>query len=159
MAEHEMSLAGFAAFATALGAELVHRRHKALEEAAKLVETEAKRVIGTYDYNWPPLAESTKRDRVAKGFAEDEPLLRTGEMRDSIEHTVTMKTIAADEAQIGSNNDKAVWQELGTSHIPARSFLAGAAAHKEKEIVALLGHHVEQVLLGGTVLGRVPKLP
>jgi hypothetical protein len=29
-------------------------------------------------------------------------------------------------ARSGSNNDKAVYQELGTQHIPARSFLAQA---------------------------------
>jgi hypothetical protein len=36
---------------------------------------------------------------------------------------------------VGSNNDKAVWQELGTSRgIPPRSFLVGAAMRMERRI-------------------------
>lgn len=38
-----------------------------------IVEREAKRVIGTYDYDWAPLAESTKDERASLGFPEDEP--------------------------------------------------------------------------------------
>ena len=51
-------------------------------------------------------------------------------MRDSIEH----KVISDKEAEIGSNSDIAVIQELGTSTIPARSFLAGAAAHEAENV-------------------------
>jgi hypothetical protein len=35
---------------------------------------------------------------------------------------------------VGSNNDKAVWQELGTSRIPARSLLMGAAMRQGRKI-------------------------
>jgi hypothetical protein len=34
-------------------------QHAALERAAQLIEFEAKRVIGTHDYNWPPLTDAT----------------------------------------------------------------------------------------------------
>lgn len=133
----EYSLLGFAAKLTAITVALETGRHHALEEAAKLVETEAKRVIGTYDYGWPELADATKEDRNRKGYADNEPLLRDGALRDSIEH----KVVSREEAQIGSDSDVAVAQELGTATIPPRSFLAGAAAHKEKEVVEILGHH------------------
>jgi hypothetical protein len=106
----------------------------------KIVETEAKRVIGTYDYGWPELAESTQADRVRQGCLADEPLLRTG---DSIEHTI----ISDHEAQVGSNNDIAVYQELGTSRIPPRSFLAQAAVHAEKEVAHEMGRHLVQAML------------
>jgi phage gpG-like protein len=120
----------------------------AMEQAAVVVETEAKRVIGTYDYGWPPLAEATKADRIAQGFPEDEPLLRTGGMRDSIEHVSSDK-----EAHIGSNDDKAVWQELGTSRgIPPRPFLAGALHHKADEVVEIIGSEV----VGFLATGKVP---
>jgi HK97 gp10 family phage protein len=129
-------LASFAAFAAGMVVEVDHAKHEALEKGAKIIEDEAKRVIGTYDYGWPPLAAST----VARKGA-DTPLLETGEMRDSIEHTV-----GHDEARIGSNNDKALWHELGTSRIPPRPFLMGAAKAKEKEVADLLGHQVVKVL-------------
>lgn len=109
-------------------------RHYALDEAAQIVENEAKRVIGTYDYNWVELADATKEDRIAQGFAENEPLLRTGELRDSIEHKVE-----GDTAHVGSDEDKAVWQELGTKTIPPRSFLKGAVTHKLTEIEQVIG--------------------
>lgn len=131
------SLADFAAFTTVLIREVEHVKHDALEEAAVIIETEAKRVIGTYEYKWPPLAPSTLEKKAA-----DTPLLETGEMRDSIEHKVN-----GSEAYIGSDNDKAVWQELGTAKIPARSFLVGAAQHKEKEVAHAIGQKVVAKLI------------
>lgn len=132
------SPAAFATFLTGLALEVEHEKHKVLEETAQLVEDEAKRVIGTYDYGWPPLAPST----LAKKSA-DTPLLETGEMRDSIEHIVKN-----DEANIGSNNDKALWQELGTVNIPPRSFLGGALVHKREEVVKLVGGKIVAVIEG-----------
>src|SRR5690348_3170601 len=96
-----------------------HGEHAALEKAAVEVEKRAKDKIGEYQdavgpfEKWRELADSTKADRVRKGFPENEPLLRTGEMRDSIEHKV-----ADHEAHIGSDNSIALYQELGTSRIP-----------------------------------------
>lgn len=106
--------------------------HAALEKAAVVVETEAKRVIGTYDYGWPPLAPSTLARKAA-----DTPLLETGDLRDSIEHNV-----GGHEAMIGSNNPKAVFHELGTVRVPPRSFLVQAAIHKETEVHHLIGAEV-----------------
>jgi hypothetical protein len=48
----------------------------------------------------------------------------------SIEHTVEREHSAV-VGFVGSDLDRAVYQELGTSHIPARSFLMEAAIHKE----------------------------
>src|SRR4051812_36859265 len=96
--------------------------HHALEKAAVLVERRTKDKIGEYQDQagpfiaWPELADATKADRVRQGYSEDEPGLRTGEMRDSIVHVV-----ADGEAQVGSNDDKMVWFELGTSKQPPRS--------------------------------------
>jgi phage gpG-like protein len=126
--------------------------HVALERAAKIIEKRAKERIGEYQAQigpfiaWPELAESTKADRARQGYPEDEPLLRTGEMRDSIEHQV-----ADYEAEIGSNNDKAVWQELGTDRIPPRSFLGGAAAETSDRVVEVIGETVTLWLAGADV--------
>ena len=95
---------------------------------------------------------TTKADRASQGYPEDEPLLRSGEMRDSIEHTV-----GKEEAQIGSNNDKAVWQELGTEHIPPRSFLGGAMAESVPDIISVSGREFVVALVGEKVFqGMLP---
>lgn len=132
----EFSLGGFAAFLGAAAVGVERAKHEALEKAAVIVEQEAKRVIGTYEYGWPPLAESTLKKKGA-----DTPLLETGKMRDSISHEVT-----GDEARIGSPEDTALWQELGTSKIPPRPFLQGAVQHKMPEVCEVIGHTVVKVL-------------
>src|ERR1700723_1050701 len=97
------SILGFASFLTALQKTEVVRHH-ALEKAAVIVEDEAKRVIGTYDYHWPPLAESTLRKK-----ADDTPLLESGKLRDSISHTVE-----SHRALIGTEEKSGLYAELGT---------------------------------------------
>ncbi|MCC3246674.1 hypothetical protein LG047_15340 [Methylocystis sp. WRRC1] len=114
-------------------------RHEALEKACQIVEDEAKRVIGTYDYGWKQLAPATQRERVRLGFTPNDPLLRSGELRDSItHHVVTGLTgtgaMREDAGYVGSPSKIALYQELGTARIPPRSFLGGAARAKEGEI-------------------------
>jgi phage gpG-like protein len=119
--------------------------HEALEHAAVIVEDESKRVIGTYDYGWAPLKPAT----VARKSNGDTPLLETGEMRESIEHVVQGKS-----AHVGSNNDKAVWQELGTSRgIPPRSFLGEAARRKGPEVAQAIGAAIAMGLGTSGALG------
>ncbi len=134
----EFSLTSFATFLGAL-AVVEHVNHEALEHAAVIVETEAKRVIGTYDYGWPPL----KPETIAKKTTGDSPLLETGEMRDSIEHVSDHE-----EAVVGSNNDKALWHELGTKKIPPRSFLGEALIRKTDEVVQMIGRRIVGHLSG-----------
>jgi HK97 gp10 family phage protein len=145
-----MSVMGFAHLLTELATELPTVTRAGLAEAAEVIATEAKAEIGHYQaaagpfQAWAPLADATVKDRVSKGFSPNEPLLRTGGMRDSIETTVSRNS-----AEIGSNSDIAVYQELGTSKIPPRSFLGGAAVRKEDEVVRILGEHVKAHLEGG----------
>lgn len=131
------SLTSFAALAAGMVATLEHEMSKALEESGQIVEKEAKRVIGTYDYNWKPLAASTLARKSA-----DTPLLETGEMRESIEHTVLGHT-----AYVGTDDEKAAFHEFGTSKIPARPFLRGALDHKITDIVEATGRRVHGTLL------------
>ena len=147
-----MNLMQAAASFIAMSAEYEKGKHDALEAACVVIEEEAKRVIGTYDYGWPPLAPSTIADRVSKGFTPDDPLLRTGAMRDSIEHKVE-----GNSGFVGSDDDKAVWQELGTSRgIPPRSFLGGAAAHKGQEAANAAGLKIYEHMTGGLKIGPFP---
>ena len=74
-------------------------------------------------------------------------------MRDSTSHVVD-----GHEAVIGSDLDKAVYQELGTSKIPARSFL-GLAAHEEGHHVAeKIGEHMANYLAQGDVMHEILHL-
>lgn len=148
-----MTIPQFIAHLSGFNVRHAAQQHSDLEKAAKVVQAEARHEIGTYQGQagpfsaWPELADSTKDDRVRKGFSENYPLLRTGELRDSIDYA-----IGKDEAVVGSSNDKAVWQELGTNTIPPRSFLGGAAFRKVPEIVNILGQSVVAALIGNSVV-------
>ncbi len=147
-------IAGFVAFAGGLGVTVEHANRHILEISAKAIEDEAKRVIGTYDYDWKQLSPATQADRVRQGFPANEPLLRTGELRDSIEH----KIIDDHHAEVGSNSDIAVYQELGTANIPPRSFLAQAAMHKEKQIRKIAGELWHAALLPHALNGVIARI-
>lgn len=127
--------------------------HLELKQIGKFIEQEAKDEIGHYQaamgehQAWPELADSTKKDRVRKGFPEDEPLLRTGELRDSISSKADALSVT-----IGSTSDVMVYQELGTATIPPRPVL-GTALYKNKDkVVVGIGAAVfETVSLGKRV--------
>lgn len=153
-----MNLGQFIARVAGAAMAVKAAENAALTRAAKVVEAEAKREIGTYQGAvgpfpaWAPLAESTQADRVREGFPADEPLLRTGEMRASIGHAVK-----GNVAVIGSNSDKAVWQELGTKTIPPRSFLGGALMRKLPEVRKELASGALGALVGPGVAKRLTQ--
>lgn len=145
------SLADFGAFtALALPVALLSEMRHGMAKSAQLIETAAKREIGEYQPAagafpaWAELAESTKADRVAKGFSEDEPLLRTGDLRDSIKHEVSEF-----EAVIGSESDIAAYQEFGTDKIPPRPFMGPALFNNSERIAKILGAAVAIGVSGG----------
>jgi hypothetical protein len=139
----EFSLAGFAAFITnTLVRGLPIATHHALDQAGALVEREAKRVLGTYDYGWPPLAAST----IARKSTGDSPGLETGEMRDSVHYYVTTHSLGHGEVHVGSDLDKALWFEFGTRTQPPRPWLTTAARHMEPLVVKMVGGTVAAFL-------------
>jgi phage gpG-like protein len=131
------SLLEGAAFFTGLELVIDRAAKAAVARSARLIRDEARRVLGTYDYGWEPLAEATIEHK-ATG---DSPLLETGKLRKSIRYSVDGRP-GHWVATVGSNDPKALYHELGTSRIPARSFLAGAAMQKESEIHKICGHDV-----------------
>ncbi len=128
--------------------------NRALEKAAVLVETRAKEKIGEYQEQtgpfiaWPELADATKADRLRQGYTENDPGLRSGAMRDSIEHIVLDS-----EAQVGSNDDHLVYFELGTSKQPPRSVLGGAVVDEMEKIINIVGESATAALIGEGVHG------
>jgi hypothetical protein len=126
-------------------------QHHALERSADLVEKDARALIGTYDAGWAPLAESTLEGfkgfpgKVELGYAPpDNPLLRDGTFRDSIQH----KVVDANHAAVGSDDKRAEWFELGTPHMPARPVMAAAGARKAEEAAHMIGNAVHAHLVG-----------
>jgi HK97 gp10 family phage protein len=123
-----------------LGHTVHQANHAALEIAARIVEAEAKRLIGSHDAGWPAL----KPETIARKTTGDSPLLETGELRDSITHSSSPT-----EARVGSNLDRAVWHELGTRTVPPRPFLSTALRNKEKVITRAVGEVIKDYLMAG----------
>lgn len=119
-----MNLSEAAQKFAALSLATQEAHHNALEKVCGIIEDEVKAVIGTNAYNWPPLSEST----IAK-HGGDTPLLETGALQSSMQHTVHGST-----AFVGTNDKKAEYHEGGTKTIPPRPFLLGALLHKQREI-------------------------
>jgi HK97 gp10 family phage protein len=159
-----LSLAGFAAKMAEIVVVADTEARHALEEAAQIVEKEAKNSLGVYQGQsgpfvaWAELSDFTKDDRVKQGYSENEPELRDGTMRDSIEHTVTVSGFKT-EAEIGSNNEVLRYQELGTQNMPPRSILGGALFRKADEVVKVIGESVYGALTGEQVhKGAIPVI-
>jgi phage gpG-like protein len=121
-------------------------RKAALEALAKIIAAECKRVIGTYELGWPQLAEATQAERERLGYSANEPLLREGTLRDSIGYEIVKP---GELAIVGSTSEIAVYQELGTSTIPARSFLAATAAQKGEAAAKIAGGIVAAAIASG----------
>lgn len=151
-----LSLDRFIEHLALVKATLPEREAHAVLDAAKLIQTEAKAEIGHYQDAagpfpaWAPLADTTLNGwrghpgKIELGYAPpDNPLLRTGEMRDSIE-----VSHHGNEASVGSNSDVAVWQEFGTNKIPPRSFLGRAAFVKGEAAANLIGKEITDALAG-----------
>ncbi len=122
------------------------RLPEVLDAIGAEIEKDAKDEIGTYQREnmgelrpWDELTKGTQADRVRAGFSPNDPLLRSGTMRDSITHTVEGNRVV-----IGSDDPIALYQELGTRgpgvgssgyHVPPRPFLATAAYRNRDRIV------------------------
>ena len=128
------SLGGFAAHLLTVEADMRLTEEACVEKACRMVEKEAKRAIGTYLFEWPPLNPET----VARKARGDTPLLETGELRASIEHVVEREG-AEVVGYVGTNDPIAKYHELGTRTIPPRSFLGEAAMRKEHKVHEMMG--------------------
>jgi len=132
------SILGFVAQLKAIDHDLKEVGHAIIVRACQMVCDEAKRVIGEGYPEWPALSPETLAHKMGSG-----PLLETGELRASVEWNAS-----GNEGFVGSNNDKAVWHEFGTSRIPPRPFLMGAAMRMEDKIHAMAAKAVVAVILG-----------
>lgn len=118
--------------------------HLELEVRFKMVvkdiEETAKTELGVYQpavgpFNaWDPLADSTRADRVRAGYSENDPLLRSGELRASIEsETVGLAGIVGTKSEIG------YWLEVGTERMPPRPFIGPAYVKRFDHLMESIG--------------------
>lgn len=125
--------------------------HRALKKCAEVIEKDAKNRIGEYQPTtgpfpaWEPLADSTEQEKARLGYPVDAPLLRKGNLRDSIRHEVS-----GHEAVIGSQSGIAAYQEFGTEQIPPRPFIGPAAFDSKDKVQKILG----AAIVGGLAAGR-----
>jgi len=140
MTQQFNSLGAFAEHLATLAVAVGPRMHAGLDRAAAAVEARAKAEIGTYQPavgpypEWAELAESTQAERERLGFTPNDPLLRTGGLRDSIG-----RTVGTDQAVIGSTSETMVFHEVGTERMPPRPVLAPALIASEEEVKRALG--------------------
>ena len=157
-----MEFHSMTAFAEHLGGLVLRQAEieKALlERACLVVERRAKYKIGREDnaqagpfIAWAQLADSTVAEKWRLGFfgqvSETDPLLRSGAVRDSIEHKVD-----GAEGHIGSDDQIMEYQELGTVHIPPRSDLGAALVEETDKVLEIIGEGATLWLSGEKVFG------
>ena len=120
---------------------------EAMDAKVKEMVEFARGMIGTYENegNWPQLSEVTQQDRERLGFPPNEPLLRTGDLRDSYSYDLTV-TPSVIFLMVGSDDVRAVFNELGTATMPPRPVLMPTASHFETEMEEILGEKVAKAL-------------
>ena len=142
-----MTLEGFIAHLTASRGRLAAAETAGLLRGATLIRDEAKDLIGTEYAGWAALAPSTVAEKERLGYtgkvSATDPLLRTGEMRATIQASAEGHHAAA-----GTNDKIAEYQEFGTARIPARPFMGPAAYRKGKDAAKAAGLSVAFVIAG-----------
>lgn len=123
-----------------------------LEAGGKLFLKRAKAAMGTYEYGWPPLKQSTI-DRKKRG---DTPLVETEVMRESGGYTLHSHSVI-----VGFADPKILIHEYGTKHIEPRPVVGGTVAHHGKEIAHKIGVRFGEVfassLLGGSLAAAIAR--
>jgi HK97 gp10 family phage protein len=133
------TLASFAAHLGAINADLKLAGEGIIAEWCWNVRENARHAIGTYAYGWQPLSDSTIEHKGGR----DEPLLDTGQLRDSI----GIK-LFPNRGVVGTNDETAEWHEYGTSKMPPRPFMLPAAFQATKEIEKSARKYVSAALRG-----------
>jgi hypothetical protein len=114
----------------------------ALEPLAQAIQQNAQGRLGTYQAAqdsfpaWQSLATATQAERVRLGFTPDDPLLRSGALRDALVYSLDPdgKTAYIGIPSGDSTAAAALAAELGTAHAPQRAFLGPAALEEMRHL-------------------------
>jgi phage gpG-like protein len=130
---------GFVKHLAVLEADMRATEHAIIMKACIMVSNAAKEALGSYEFGWPAL----KPETIARKVRGDSPLLETAELKNSIQWNAS-----GNVGHVGTDLDKGVWMEFGTSRIPPRSFLAAAAQQQEDLIHKMAVKAVISVMRG-----------
>lgn len=144
------SIDGFIAHLGRVAAQSDQIQARAMRDAASVLQSAAKASLGSYQDSagpfgaWPDLSERTQAERAEFGYSTNEPLLRTGELRDHIDISFDghHSYVGVPDETVGDGSkadpvrnigDVAADLEMGTGGkypIPPRSFLGRAGFTK-----------------------------
>lgn len=139
------SLAEFAAHLLTVKEDMKLAEDIIVVRGCKMIRRKARSYMGHEQDWWPPLKEETI-ERKAKG---NTPLLETGDLKRSIEITAPVHEGGVTVGYVGSNSMVAVYQELGTTRIPPRSFLGAASMQCEHKIHEMAAETTVATLVNG----------
>lgn len=145
-----MTFAALARHLALMAAQSRTGKAAGLDEAGRMLAEDAKGRIGQYQRAvapfpaWAPLADSTRADRVRQGYPADDPLLREGDLHDSVYHEVKGHTV-----HVFSRSPLAPHHEFGTSKMPPRPFLGPAVAARLDQAGHLIARRVFAPIFGG----------
>lgn len=148
-----MNLRAFADHIRRVREEMPETKTVALRRGAETVRDAAKDLIGTETDVWAPLADATVEEKQRLGFtgkvSATDPLLRTGELRASIQ----VREVTPEHALVATDDPIAGFQEFGTTRIPPRPFIGTAVFQQEHHVVAEMG----EVLTAGLRNRPIPR--
>ncbi len=108
--------------------------------------------FGSYEINsgvgpyqaWPQLAQVTQDDRVSLGYTPNDPLVRSGELRESVKYKSGWRW-----AEVGTNNKVMLYHELGSSdgrHPPQRAIFGPVLLENEEKFKDMIDLHMKTLL-------------
>lgn len=159
------SLDQFVAHLASVAREIPKRQSLALRDGGEVIQKEARAEIGTLQSRagpfgaWPELSPRTQQERVKAGYSPNDPLRRSGALRDHIElnHDGKQAVVGVPSEMVGSGTDAdpirnigdvAIAMELGTDRVPARSFLGRSAFVKGHEAVGAMASVLTDAISG-----------
>ena len=137
----------------------------ALRDAGRIIQADAQARLGHYQDAagpfppWEELAEITKEERARLGYAPNDPLLRSGTLREHIELQFDGKeaAVGVPDVEVGDGSPENEFRNIGEiamamelgGHSPPRPFLGPAAFEKGHAAVAQMA-----VVLTDAVAGQ-----
>lgn len=110
----------------------------------------AQDMIGRENSGWQELAQNTIEEKQRLGFtgqrSATDPLLRTGVLESSISAGANRRGRTV-EGVIGSDDEVAIYQEMGTNRIPPRPFLSAALIEGQQVIEESMGQFMVRILM------------
>ncbi len=144
----------FARFLATVKSRLPEAEKAGLKAAADILLHEIQNEAGHYQGAvnglpaWEQLADATVAGRVHAGYTPNDPLLRSGDLRDSYEATVH-----GDHAEVGSADPIAGYLETGHDdeghgRLPPRPIVGGSLFRRIDDIVDAMVHPIIKALEG-----------